>query len=150
MSNAETTSSTVIEVTDDTFGDLVLSSSLGKAVLVDFWAQWCPPCHMLSPVLDEIAAELSDKLIVAKVNVDENQVTAQRYGILAMPTLTVFRNGEIISQVVGARPKRRRRGVRGAVPDPVRVAGSVTGLGGRYKSALRSASRRRFGRAPTT
>jgi thioredoxin 1 len=107
MSNAETASSTVIEVTDDTFGDLVLSSSPGKAVLVDFWAQWCPPCHMLSPVLDEIAAELSDKLTVAKVNVDENQVIAQRYGILAMPTITVFRNGEIISQVVGARPKRR-------------------------------------------
>ena len=106
MSSTETTSS-VIKVTDDTFQDLVLSSSLGKAVLVDFWAQWCPPCHMLAPVLDEIAAELSDKLIVAKVNVDENQVTAQRYGILAMPTLSVFRNGAVISQVVGARPKRR-------------------------------------------
>ena len=106
MSNAGTTS-TVITVTDDTFQDLVLSSSLGKAVLVDFWAQWCPPCHMLSPVLEEIAAELSDKLIVAKLNVDENQVTAQRYRVLAMPTLSVFRNGEVISQVVGARPKRR-------------------------------------------
>ena len=106
MSSTETTS-TVIKVTDDTFQDLVLSSSFGKAVLVDFWAQWCPPCHMLSPVLDEIAAELSGKLIVAKVNVDENQVIAQRYGILAMPTLSVFRNGEVISQVVGARPKRR-------------------------------------------
>jgi thioredoxin 1 len=106
MSSAETTSA-VIKVTDDTFQDLVLSSSSGKPVLVDFWAQWCPPCHMLSPVLDEIAAELSGKLIVAKVDVDENQVTAQRYGILAMPTLSVFRNGEIISQMVGARPKRR-------------------------------------------
>ena len=106
MSNAETTSM-VIKVTDDTFQDLVLSSSLGKAVLVDFWAQWCPPCHMLSPVLDEIAAELSDTLTVAKIDVDENQVTAQRYGILAMPTLSVFRNGGVISQVVGARPKRR-------------------------------------------
>ena len=106
MSNAETTSA-VITITDDTFQELVLSASYGKAVLVDFWAQWCPPCHMLSPVLDEIAAELSDKLIVAKVNVDENQATAQRYGILAMPTLSVFRNGEVISQVVGARPKRR-------------------------------------------
>jgi thioredoxin 1 len=62
---------------------------------------------MLSPVLDEIAVELSDKLIVAKVNVDENQITAQRYGILAMRTLIVFRNGEIISRVVGARTKRR-------------------------------------------
>ena len=106
MSNAEATS-TVIKVTDDTFQDLVLSESFGKAVLVDFWAQWCPPCHMLSPVLEEIAAELSAKLIVAKLNVDENQVIAGRYGILAMPTLSVFRNGEMISRVVGARPKRR-------------------------------------------
>ena len=106
MKNAETTSA-VIKVTDDTFQDLVLSSPPGKAVLVDFWAQWCPPCHMLSPVLDEIAAELGDKLVVAKVNVDENPATALRYGILAMPTLTVFRDGQVISQVVGARPKRR-------------------------------------------
>jgi thioredoxin 1 len=106
MSNTETASA-VIKVTDDTFQDLVLSSPPGKAVLVDFWAQWCPPCHMLAPVLDEIAAELSDKLVVAKVNVDENPATALRYGILAMPTLTVFRDGQVISQVVGARPKRR-------------------------------------------
>jgi thioredoxin 1 len=114
MSNAETTS-LVVKVTDDTFQDLVLSSSLGKAVLVDFWAEWCPPCHMLSPVLEEIAAELSDKLVVAKVNVDENPLTAQRYGVLAMPTLTVFRNGEVISQVVGARPKRRLLAELGAL-----------------------------------
>ena len=106
MGNAETTSA-VIKVTDDTFEDLVLSASLGQPVLVDFWAQWCPPCHMLAPVLDEIAAELSDKLVVAKVNVDENPATALRYGILAMPTLTVFRDGQVIFQVVGARPKRR-------------------------------------------
>jgi len=106
MSNAETTSA-VIKVTDGGFQDLVLSASPGKAVLVDFWAQWCPPCHLLSPVLDEIAAELGDKLIIAKINVDENQVTAQRYGILALPTLCVFRNGELIFRVVGARTKRR-------------------------------------------
>ncbi len=106
MSNAETTSA-VIKVTDDTFEDLVLSASIGTPVLVDFWAQWCPPCHMLAPVLDEIAAELGDRLIVAKVNADENQATAQRYGILALPTLSVFRNGEMVSRVVGARPKRR-------------------------------------------
>lgn len=106
MNNAETTSA-VLKVTDETFQDLVLSSSLDKGVLVDFWAQWCPPCHMLSPVLEEIAVELGDKLIVAKVNVDENPVTAGRYGILAMPTLSVFRNGAVVSQVVGARPKRR-------------------------------------------
>ena len=106
MSNAETASA-VIKVTDDTFQDLVVSSSFGKPVLVDFWAQWCPPCHLLSPVLDEIAAELRGALTVAKMDVDENQATAQRYGILAMPTLSIFRNGEVISQVVGARPKRR-------------------------------------------
>ena len=106
MSNAETASA-VIKVTDDTFQDLVVSASFGKPVLVDFWAQWCPPCHMISPVLDEIAAELGGTLTVAKIDVDENQATAQRYGVLAMPTLTVFRNGEVISQVVGARPKRR-------------------------------------------
>jgi thioredoxin 1 len=106
MSSTETAGA-VIKVTDDTFQELVLSASSGKAVLVDFWAQWCPPCHLLSPVLDEIAAELHGKLTVAKVNVDENQVTAQRYGILAMPTLSVFRDGEVIFQVVGARPKRR-------------------------------------------
>ena len=106
MSNAETASA-VIKVTDETFSDLVLSASFGKAILVDFWAQWCPPCHMLSPVLDEIAAELGDKLTVAKIDVDDNQVTAQRYRVLAMPTLIVFRDGEVISHVVGARPKRR-------------------------------------------
>ena len=106
MSTTET-SSAVIKVTDQAFQDLVLSASFSKAVLVDFWAQWCPPCHMLSPVLDEIAAELSESLVVAKLNVDENPLTAQRYGILAMPTLTVFQNGEITWRVVGARPKRR-------------------------------------------
>ncbi len=106
MSNVEAASA-VIKVTDETFSDLVLSASSGRAILVDFWARWCPPCHMLSPVLDEIAAELAGKLTVAKIDVDDNQVTAQRYRVLAMPTLIVFRDGEVISQVVGARPKRR-------------------------------------------
>jgi thioredoxin 1 len=95
----------VVHATDDRFGDIVLASDI--PVLVDFWAQWCPPCHMLSPVLDEIAAELAGRLRVVKVNVDENPEAAQRYGILAMPTLSVFRAGEVVSTVVGARPKRR-------------------------------------------
>jgi len=95
----------VIHATDDTFGDIVLASDI--PVLVDFWAQWCPPCHMLSPVLDEIAAELAGTLRIVKVDVDENPGTAQKYGILAMPTLSVFRNGSVVSSIVGARPKRR-------------------------------------------
>jgi thioredoxin 1 len=95
----------VVHATDDTFEDVVLASNI--PVLVDFWAQWCPPCHMMSPVLDEIAAELTGRLRVVKVDVDENPGVAQRYGILAMPTLSVFRDGEAVSSVVGARPKRR-------------------------------------------
>jgi thioredoxin 1 len=107
---AETTESgatrgLVAHATDDTFADVVLASNI--PVLVDFWAEWCPPCHMMSPVLNEIAAELTGRLTVVKVNVDENPGVAQRYGILAMPTLSVFRDGEVISSVVGARPKRR-------------------------------------------
>jgi len=105
MTHQATERGLVIKVTDDTFHDIVLSSD--KPVLVDFWAEWCPPCHMISPVLAEIAAELAGKLVVAKVNVDENQTVAQRHGILAMPTLSVFRDGEMISSVVGARSKRR-------------------------------------------
>jgi thioredoxin 1 len=95
----------VVHANDETFADLVLASDI--PVLVDFWAQWCPPCHMLSPVLDEIAAELAGRLRIAKVNVDESPGTAQQYRILAMPTLSVFRDGSVVSSVVGARPKRR-------------------------------------------
>jgi len=95
----------VVHATDDTFGDIVLASDI--PVLVDFWAEWCPPCHMLSPVLEEIAAELAGRLRVVKVNVDENPSVARNYGILAMPTVSVFRDGSVVSSVVGARPKRR-------------------------------------------
>lgn len=95
----------VIKVTDDSFEELVLSSD--KPVLMDFWADWCGPCHMLSPILEEIAGELADELTIAKINVDENPATAQRYGVLAMPTLSVFRDGKVIASLVGARPKRR-------------------------------------------
>ena len=95
----------VVHATDDTFADIVLASEI--PVLVDFWAQWCPPCHMLSPVLVELAVELAGQLRVVKVDVDENPGIAQTYGVLAMPTLTVFRDGAVVSTVVGARPKRR-------------------------------------------
>jgi thioredoxin 1 len=90
-------------VTDATFEAEVLKSS--KPVIVDYWAEWCGPCRMIAPVLEEIAAEYSEKIDVVKLNVDENPGVAQRYQILAIPTLNVFQNGEVVKQIKGAKPK---------------------------------------------
>jgi thioredoxin len=90
-------------VTDATFDTEVLQNS--KPVVVDYWAEWCGPCRMVAPVLEEIASEHSDKLEVVKLNIDENPKVAQRYQIMAIPTMSVFFNGEVVKQIVGAKPK---------------------------------------------
>jgi len=120
MAHDEISEAVVITVTDDTFADAVLASA--KPVLVDFWAQWCPSCRMLSPVLDEIAAEEADRLVVATINVDENQVIAQKYGILTIPALSLFRDGDRVLHLVGARTKRRLLAALGEVLSAHRVA----------------------------
>jgi thioredoxin 1 len=92
-----------VTVTDDTFAEKVLDSD--KAVLVDFWAEWCGPCKMVSPVLEEIAAEHPDKITVAKLNIDENPQIARDYQIMSIPTMTVFQGGKPVKSIIGAKPK---------------------------------------------
>ena len=90
-------------VTETTFEQEVLQSD--KPVIVDFWAEWCGPCHAVSPVLDKIAEERADELRLVKINVDENQELMVRYGIQSIPTIVLFRDGEPAAAVIGAQPK---------------------------------------------
>ncbi len=90
-------------VTDANFDSEVLQSS--TPVLVDYWAEWCGPCKMIAPILDEIASEYGDRLKVAKLNIDENQMTPPKYGIRGIPTLMLFKNGNIEATKVGALSK---------------------------------------------
>jgi thioredoxin 1 len=90
----------IVHVTDASFEDDVVKSK--KAVLVDFWAEWCGPCKMIAPMLDEVANEYKDKLTIAKVNIDENPKTPQRFSVRGIPTLILFKNGQVEGQKVGA------------------------------------------------
>jgi thioredoxin 1 len=90
-------------VTDSTFEAEVLKSA--KPVLVDYWAEWCGPCRQVAPVLEEIASEHGRKIDIVKLNVDENPEVVRNYGILNIPTLTVFKDGQVVKEIVGAKPK---------------------------------------------
>jgi len=96
-------SDVVIQVTDQDFKEKVLGAD--RAVLVDFWAEWCVPCHMISPVVEEVARDHADRLKAAKLNVDDNPETAKEFGVMSIPTLILFKDGQEKARVVGARGK---------------------------------------------
>jgi thioredoxin 1 len=93
------------EVTETTFDDEVIEGSKQTPVLVDFWAEWCGPCHAVSPVLERIVEERAGELTLVKVNIDENQGLAGRYGVMSIPTMILFKDGEPAAAAIGARPK---------------------------------------------
>lgn len=95
----------VEKVSDQSFDQDVLKS--GAPVIVDFWAEWCGPCRMVAPILDEVSGEMGDKIKIVKLNVDENPETASKYGIMSIPTLLLFKDGKIASRQVGAAPKAK-------------------------------------------
>lgn len=89
--------------TSGNFQDVVLNSD--KPVLVDFWAEWCGPCRMIGPLVDELHSEYAGQAVIGKLNVDENPDIAQNYGVRSIPTLLVFKNGQVVDKIVGAVPK---------------------------------------------
>jgi thioredoxin 1 len=96
---------TIIKTSDSSFEADVLKSE--RPVVVDFWAEWCGPCKMIAPFLEELAADKGDQVIVAKVNIDDNPLTPTKYGVRGIPTLMLFKNGEIAATKVGAMPKTK-------------------------------------------
>lgn len=96
-------SEAILTVTDANFEETIKGSN--EPILVDFWAAWCGPCKMLAPVLDDVAGEVSGKLTIGKLNVDENPATAQKFGVMSIPTMLVFKNGEVVKTLVGYQNK---------------------------------------------
>lgn len=96
-------SNRVVELTDENFDEVLLQDDL--PALVDFWAEWCPPCRAIAPVIEELAADYAGRLRVGKLNVDENPQTASRFSVRSIPALLVFQGGEVRAQMVGAQPK---------------------------------------------
>ena len=96
---------TIIKTSDSSFEADVLKSD--RPVVVDFWAEWCGPCKMIAPFLEELAADEGDEVVVAKVNIDDNPLTPTKYGVRGIPTLMLFKNGEIAATKVGAMPKTK-------------------------------------------
>ncbi|WBV60171.1 thioredoxin [Chryseobacterium camelliae] len=92
-----------LEITDSSFQDTVLNSD--KPVLVDFWAVWCGPCRTLGPIIEEVATDFEGKAVVGKVDVDNNQEISMQYGIRNIPTVLIFKNGEVVDKLVGVAPK---------------------------------------------
>ncbi len=92
-----------VQVTDSTFEELVVNSE--TPVLVDFWAEWCGPCKMIAPILDEIAKDMDGKLVIGKLDIDVNQDTAMAFGVMSIPTLLLFKKGEPVERIVGYQPK---------------------------------------------
>ena len=96
-------SNTITHLTDETFEEDVLQSSM--PILVDYWAPWCEPCKMIAPILDSLSAEYAGKLKISKINIDDNQKTPQKYGVRGIPTLMIFKNGNVEATKVGALSK---------------------------------------------
>ena len=97
--------SNVIELNDSNFDREVVKSD--KPVLVDFWAEWCGPCKVIAPVVEELATDYKGKIKFGKVNVDDNNMVASEYGVRSIPTLLIFKNGSVVNQIVGAVPKEK-------------------------------------------
>jgi thioredoxin 1 len=94
-----------VAVTDDTFDQVVLQST--SPVLVDFWATWCRPCQMVAPILEELTKEYAGKLTIAKLDVDQNQQTAQKFRVMSIPTMIIFKQGKPVTNIVGFKPKEQ-------------------------------------------